>query len=91
MTAVAAVFALFVGATFTLIGTVGRLPGANGNGDGGTGQLGIKPFTVLAGMLNQKGTSEMFDVTGLPTTRPTSRRSRWTATSPTRAGSPAPG
>jgi transglutaminase-like putative cysteine protease len=65
VTAVAALLALFVGATFTLIGTVGRLPGAD-NGTGTTGQLGIKPFTVLQGMLGQRGTTELFDVTGLP-------------------------
>jgi hypothetical protein len=70
VTAVAAIVALFVGSTFTLIGSVGRLPGADGNGDGGTGQLGIKPFTVLSGMLDQKGTTELFDVTGLPSTPP---------------------
>lgn len=70
VTAVAAVFALFIGATFTIVGTVGRLPGANGDGTGGTGALGIKPFTVLQGMLNEKGTSEMFDVTGLPRNAP---------------------
>ncbi len=66
VTAVAVVLALFVGATFTVIGTVGRLPGANGDDGGGIGALGIKPFTVLAGLLDQKGNKEMFDVTGLP-------------------------
>lgn len=70
VTAVAAVVALFVGATFTLIGTVGRLPGADGNGGVGTGQLGIKPFTVLQGMLDHQGTTELFDVSGLPATPP---------------------
>lgn len=69
VTAVATVVALFVGATFTVIGTVGRLPGAQGNGSG-TGQLGIKPFTVLAGMLDQKGNTQLFDVTGLPNNAP---------------------
>jgi len=70
VTAVAIVLALFIGGTFTLIGTVGRLPGADGNGDGGTGQLGIEPFTKLQGMLGNQGTSELFDVTGLPTNSP---------------------
>jgi hypothetical protein len=69
VTAVGLVAALFVGGTFTLIGTVGRLPGADGSGTG-TGQLGIKPFTVLSGMLDQKATTELFDVSGLPSTPP---------------------
>ena len=69
VTAVAAVLALVVGSTFTVIGTVGRLPGADG-GTGGTGYLGIKPFTTLRGMLNQKGTTELFDVYGLPSNPP---------------------
>jgi transglutaminase-like putative cysteine protease len=70
ITAVGLVIALFVGGTFTIVGTVGRLPGAAGGGDGGTGALGIKPFTVLSGMLDQKATTELFDVTGLPTNAP---------------------
>lgn len=69
VTAVATLLALFIGGTFTLIGTVGRLPGSD-NGNGGTGQLGIKPFTVLQGMLGQRGTTELFDVTGLPNSPP---------------------
>ena len=69
VTAVAAVLALVVGSTFTIIGTVGRLPGAD-NGTGGTGYLGIKPFTTLRGMLNEKGTTELFDVHGLPPNPP---------------------
>lgn len=68
--AAATVVALLVGAGFTMIGTVGRLPGAVGNGAGGTGQLGIKPFTVLQGMLDQKSTTELFDVNGLPPSAP---------------------
>ncbi|HYS41920.1 MAG TPA: DUF3488 and transglutaminase-like domain-containing protein [Pseudonocardiaceae bacterium] len=69
VTAVATLLALFIGGTFTLIGTVGRLPGAD-NGTNGTGQLGIKPFTVLQGMLDQQGTTELFNVTGLPGSPP---------------------
>ncbi|HEX3781542.1 MAG TPA: DUF3488 and transglutaminase-like domain-containing protein [Pseudonocardiaceae bacterium] len=75
ITAVAAVLALLVGSTFTVIGTVGRLPGADGNGSGGTGYLGIKPFTTLRGMLNEKGTTELFDVYGLPAADPPYLRS----------------
>jgi transglutaminase-like putative cysteine protease len=69
VTAVGLVVALFIGGTFTLIGTEGRLPGG-GSGGGGTGQFGIKPFTVLSGFLDQKSTTELFDVTGLPATPP---------------------
>lgn len=69
VTAVAAVLALVVGSTFTVIGTVGRLPGSD-NGTGGTGYLGIKPFTTLRGLLNEKGTTELFDVYGLPNNPP---------------------
>ncbi|HEX3649003.1 MAG TPA: DUF3488 and transglutaminase-like domain-containing protein, partial [Pseudonocardiaceae bacterium] len=68
VTAVGVVVALFIGGSFTIIGTVGRLPGQDTGG--GTGQLGIKPFTVLSGMLDQKGTTELFDVTGLPPNAP---------------------
>jgi transglutaminase-like putative cysteine protease len=70
VTTVAVVLALFIGGTFTLIGTVGRLPGADSNGTGGSGQLGIEPFTKLQGMLGNQGTAELFDVTGLPSTAP---------------------
>jgi transglutaminase-like putative cysteine protease len=70
VTTVAVVLALFVGATFTVIGTVGRLPGSGGNGDGVTGQLGIEPFTKLQGMLGNQGNAELFDVTGLPSNSP---------------------
>jgi transglutaminase-like putative cysteine protease len=69
VTAVGLVAALFIGGTFTLIGTVGRLPGDT-SGDVGPGQLGIKPFTVLSGLLDQKATTELFDVSGLPATPP---------------------
>ena len=70
VTTVAVVLALFIGGTFTLIGTVGRLPGSDSNGTSGSGQLGIEPFTKLQGMLGNQGTSELFDVTGLPSTSP---------------------
>lgn len=70
VTAVATVLALFIGSTFTLIGTVGRLPGSDGNGNGSSGQLGIQPFTELQGMLGNRGQSELFDVTGLPANSP---------------------
>jgi transglutaminase-like putative cysteine protease len=59
----ALVIALIAGSTFTLIGTVGQLPGGK-NGSGGTG-LGLKPFTSLRGMLDQGTTRELFRVRGL--------------------------
>lgn len=62
----AVVIALFAGATFTLIGTVGRLPGAGTAAGGGADGLGLKPLTELRGMLNQGETRELFHVRGLP-------------------------
>ncbi|TWP50242.1 transglutaminase domain-containing protein [Lentzea tibetensis] len=66
--AIAMVIALVVGAGFTLVGTIGRLPGS-GNGIGGSGSsgLGIKAMTNLRGMLNQGRTRELFHVRGLQT------------------------
>lgn len=59
--------ALLVGATFTVIGTVGQLPGgANGTGQGG---LGLNPFTQLRGMLDQDGNVELFRVRGMTNDR----------------------
>lgn len=55
--------ALLAGATVTVIGTVGQLPGgANGSGQGG---LGLNPFTSLRGMLDQDSNAELFRVRGL--------------------------
>ena len=62
----AVVIALFAGATFTLIGTVGRLPGTGTAVGGGADGLGLKPLTELRGMLSQGETREMFHVRGLP-------------------------
>ncbi|GLZ29777.1 hypothetical protein Lesp02_19670 [Lentzea sp. NBRC 105346] len=64
---IAMVIALIVGAGFTLVGTVGRLPGS-GNGVGGSGNsgLGINAMTSLRGMLNQGKTRDLFRVRGLP-------------------------
>ena len=69
VTAVAAVIALFVGTTFTIVGTVGRLPGV-GSGTGGDGNLGINPVSSLQGLLTNKSAVELFDVTGLPADAP---------------------
>lgn len=64
---VALVLGLVAGATFTGIGTVGRLPGsgAEGNGTNAAGGLGVNPFTSLRGMLDQGGNVELFRVRGL--------------------------
>ncbi len=59
----AVVIALFVGATFTVIGTVGQLPG--GSGGSGGGGLGLNPFTSLRGMLDRDGNVELFRVRNL--------------------------
>ncbi|MFI9817159.1 transglutaminase family protein [Saccharothrix variisporea] len=61
----AVVVAMLAGASFTLVGTVGRLPGGDEVGGGANG-LGIDPMTELRGMLNQGATREMFRVRGLP-------------------------
>lgn len=64
----AVVIALVAGASLTLIGTVGRLPGTGQDGSGaGSGRLGLKPMTELRGMLNQGATRDLFHVRGLPT------------------------
>jgi transglutaminase-like putative cysteine protease len=56
----AVAIALLAGATVTVIGTVGQLPG--GENGGGQGGLGLNPFTSLRGMLDQDGNSELFRV-----------------------------
>lgn len=59
--------ALIAGATVTVIGTVGQLPGGgNGSGQGG---LGLNPFTSLRGMLDQEGNAELFRVYGMDESR----------------------
>ncbi|GAA3435700.1 transglutaminase TgpA family protein [Kutzneria kofuensis] len=61
---VSVVLALIVGSTFTVIGTVGRLPGAAGGGAAG-GPFGLKPYTKLEGLLTGQVNVEFFRVTGL--------------------------
>jgi transglutaminase-like putative cysteine protease len=63
--AIAMVIALIVGAGFTIVGTVGRLP-MSGSGGGGTGGIGLSEMTSLRGMLNRGRTAEVFYVRGLP-------------------------
>jgi transglutaminase-like putative cysteine protease len=59
----AVAIALFAGATVTVIGTVGQLPGGtNGGGEGG---LGLRPLTSLRGMLDQENNVELFRVRGM--------------------------
>ncbi|SDG31712.1 Transglutaminase-like enzyme, putative cysteine protease [Lentzea fradiae] len=62
---IAMVIALVVGAGFTVVGTVGRLPGG-GSGSGGKGGIGLSEMTSLRGMLNRGRTTEVFHVRGLP-------------------------
>lgn len=59
----AVTIALLAGATVTVIGTVGQLPG--GNNGSGQGGLGLNPFTSLRGMLDQEGNAELFRVYGM--------------------------
>lgn len=56
----AVAIALLAGATVTVIGTVGQLPG--GENGGGRGGLGLNPFTSLRGMLDQDGNAELFRI-----------------------------
>lgn len=62
---IAIVIALIAGAGFTIVGTVGRLPGS-GLGGGGKGGIGLSEMTSLRGMLNRGKTTEVFQVRGLP-------------------------
>lgn len=62
---IAMVIALVVGAGFTFVGTVGRLPGGSGGG-GGKGGIGLSEMTSLRGMLNRGKSAEVFIVRGLP-------------------------
>ena len=96
----AVVIALIAGAGFTLIGTVGRLPGTGTEIGGGSGGLGLKAMTSLRGMLNQGGTRELFHVRGLPTRaylramtlqQYDPKSGEWTVGGPLSAGSPAQG
>ncbi|MFE2751743.1 DUF3488 and DUF4129 domain-containing transglutaminase family protein [Actinosynnema sp. NPDC059335] len=64
----AVVVALVAGASFTLVGTVGRLPGTGEEIGGGSGGLGIDPMTQLRGMLNQGAPRELFRVRDMPAT-----------------------
>ncbi|MDX8033664.1 transglutaminaseTgpA domain-containing protein [Lentzea sp. BCCO 10_0856] len=61
---IAMVIALVVGAGFTFVGTVGRLPGGSGGG-GGKGGIGLSEMTSLRGMLNRGRAAEVFYVEGL--------------------------
>jgi transglutaminase-like putative cysteine protease len=63
---VALLLALAFGSVFTMIGTVGQLPGNAGTGGVSSGGFSLKAFTSLRGMLNQRGNQEMFRIRGLP-------------------------
>lgn len=63
---VALVSALLAGGLFSVVGTVGRLPGGgSGSGGSGTSGIGLKPFTALRGQLDREGVIELFRVRGL--------------------------
>ncbi|WP_045314247.1 transglutaminaseTgpA domain-containing protein [Lentzea aerocolonigenes] len=62
--AIAMVIALIVGAGFTFVGTVGRLP--MGGSGGGKGGIGLSEMTSLRGMLNRGKPTEVFFVRGMP-------------------------
>ena len=64
----ALVVAMLAGASLTLVGTVGRLPGTGQEIGGGNGGLGIDPMTQLRGMLNQGAPRELFRVRNMPAT-----------------------
>ncbi|CCH34161.1 DUF3488 and transglutaminase-like domain-containing protein [Actinosynnema sp. NPDC047251] len=61
----AVVVALIAGASITLVGTVGKLPGTGDAVGGGADRLGLDPMTQLRGMLDQGSTKELFRVRGL--------------------------
>ena len=63
LVAVAVVAALGVGAAGTFVGTAGRFAGT---GAGGSGAIGLSPFTTLRGQLTQERPTELFEVRGLP-------------------------
>lgn len=69
---VAVLLALLTGSQATLVGTQGRLPGSDsGGGKVATGQLGIKPFTRLRGMLDRtQHETTLFKVRGAGTSAP---------------------
>lgn len=63
---VAVALGLVAGASFTAIGTVGKLPFVEGGkASDFNGGLGLQPFTELRGLLNDQGSSEVFRVQGL--------------------------
>ncbi|MCP3797779.1 transglutaminaseTgpA domain-containing protein [Allokutzneria sp. A3M-2-11 16] len=88
VTAIGLVVAIVGGATLTLVGTAGRLPGVGSTS--GTAGMGIKPFTSLRGQLERKGAIELFRVRGLDestylrslTLRRYDRREGWSINGP---------
>ncbi|MDV6012172.1 DUF3488 and transglutaminase-like domain-containing protein [Haloechinothrix sp. LS1_15] len=64
LVSVAVVCGLLAGSVFTGIGTVGNLPGRDGQQSGSAG-MGLDPFVSLRGMLEQNTERELFRVDGL--------------------------
>jgi transglutaminase-like putative cysteine protease len=69
VTGVAVLVALLVGASMTMIGTQGRLPGAEDQAAPASNELGLAPFARLRGMLERQNNPELFQVRGLGSNR----------------------
>jgi len=61
----AVVAGLVAGATITVVGTEGSLPGSGSDERDAPGGLGVSPFTSLRGMLGDRSAARMFEVDGL--------------------------
>lgn len=61
----AVVAGLVAGATLTVVGTEGSLPGSDSEEQAAPGGLGVEPFTSLRGMLGDRSPTRMFEVDGL--------------------------
>ncbi|GAA1224603.1 DUF3488 and transglutaminase-like domain-containing protein [Prauserella halophila] len=61
----AVVAGLVAGATLTVVGTEGSLPGSDSEQQAAPGGLGVEPFTSLRGMLGDRSPTRMFEVDGL--------------------------
>lgn len=65
LVATAVVAGLVAGATLTVVGTEGSLPGSDRDKQSAPGGLGVEPFTSLRGMLGDRSPTRMFEVDGL--------------------------
>nr|WP_183653872.1 DUF3488 and transglutaminase-like domain-containing protein [Prauserella isguenensis] len=69
----AVVAGLVAGATLTVVGTEGSLPGSDSEEQAAPGGLGVEPFTSLRGMLGDRSPTRMFEVDGLGDNAPLMR------------------